>query len=124
MLSHLSLMGKFVALNLDYAASDWSQCPSTVRGCFKETPGQPQEESQIQLQVRVLKCRVHIPGANLPPSYVDDDVCDAFGIARPPDSKPCEITDIENNAETDFTCPQWKVDEWSQVYLFDVSVSY
>ncbi|KAI6182267.1 ADAMTS-like protein 1 [Aphelenchoides bicaudatus] len=75
-------------LKLDYAIGDWSACSQTQCG-------------QIDgAQVRLLRCRLMIDQTL---AYVEDEICDSFGVNRPPASRSCSSP----------SCPNWDATEWT-----------
>uniref|UniRef100_F1KU82 ADAMTS-like protein 3 n=1 Tax=Ascaris suum TaxID=6253 RepID=F1KU82_ASCSU len=76
-------------LKVDFAIGEWSKCSQSV--CGKSDGA----------QVRQLKCRVLFEGMV---GYLDDDVCESFGVIRPPSSRSCGPS----------YCPHWEATEWSE----------
>ncbi|KAI1722523.1 immunoglobulin domain-containing protein [Ditylenchus destructor] len=75
-------------IKVDYVSGEWSQCSQI--DC-----GRPDGA-----QVRMLKCQIHVESVS---AYVDDDICEGFGVSRPPSTRPCH----------DPRCPSWEASEWS-----------
>uniref|UniRef100_A0A914Z7N8 Ig-like domain-containing protein n=1 Tax=Panagrolaimus superbus TaxID=310955 RepID=A0A914Z7N8_9BILA len=78
-------------LKVDYQSGDWSPCS-------QQECGKPDGA-----QVRLLKCRIAglDDGAM---AYVEDEICEAYGIIRPPATKAC------HNPE----CPEWESNDWTE----------
>lgn len=77
-------------IKLDFAIGEWSAC------------SQLECNQPDGAQVRMLKCRIYVSQLT---AYVDDDICESFGINKPPATRPCQ----------DLNCPRWKTSEWSEV---------
>lgn len=77
-------------IRIDFAIGEWSVCSQI--DC-NQSDG---------VQVRMLKCRIYVSQLV---SYVDDEVCENFGISRPPATRTCQ----------DLSCPRWEVSQWSEV---------
>lgn len=60
---------------------------------------------KTEYQVRLLKCRIWMDHSM---AYVDDEICESFGIVRPPSSRACH----------DQNCPRWDASEWTEVRVF------
>uniref|UniRef100_A0A915E5V3 Ig-like domain-containing protein n=1 Tax=Ditylenchus dipsaci TaxID=166011 RepID=A0A915E5V3_9BILA len=76
-------------IKIDFAVGEWSQCSQLE--CGKPDGA----------QVRMLKCQIFIDQLN---SYVEDEICEGFGLARPPATRPCN----------DPNCPKWEASDWSE----------
>ncbi|VDM26060.1 unnamed protein product [Toxocara canis] len=76
-------------LKVDFAIGEWSKC--SQKECGRSDGA----------QVRQLKCRVLFDGMT---GYLDDDVCESFGVIRPPSSRSCGPS----------YCPHWEATEWSE----------
>lgn len=50
----------------------------------------------------MLKCRIYVSQLT---AYVDDEICESFGILRPPATRACH----------DPSCPRWETSDWSEV---------
>ncbi|VDK88751.1 unnamed protein product [Litomosoides sigmodontis] len=74
---------------IDYATGEWSKCAH--HECGKVG----------RVQVRQLKCRISYHGAI---GYLDDDVCESFGVMRPLTSRSC----------LPLYCPHWQTSQWSE----------
>jgi hypothetical protein len=40
-------------------------------------------------------------------AYVEDEICDSFGVLRPPSSRSCHAAN----------CPHWEATEWTEVSI-------
>ncbi|KAM3715832.1 Deoxyhypusine hydroxylase, partial [Dirofilaria immitis] len=76
-------------IKIDYAAGEWSKCSHYECG------------KSGRAQVRQLKCRISYQGSI---GYLDDDVCESFGVMRPPSSRSCLPS----------YCPRWQTSSWSE----------
>ncbi|VDN91583.1 unnamed protein product [Brugia pahangi] len=76
-------------IKIDYATGEWSKCSHYECG----KPG--------RAQVRQLKCRISYQGSV---GYLDDDVCESFGVIRPPSTRSCLPAH----------CPRWQASPWSE----------
>ncbi|VDM95256.1 unnamed protein product [Thelazia callipaeda] len=76
-------------IKVDYATGDWSKCSHTECG------------GSGGAQIRQLKCRLSYQGSV---GYLDDDICESFGVNRPPSSRSCLPSH----------CPRWQTSRWSE----------
>ncbi|CAG9535093.1 unnamed protein product [Cercopithifilaria johnstoni] len=76
-------------IKIDYAAGQWSKCSHYECG------------KSGRVQVRQLKCRISYHGSI---GYLDDDVCESYGVIRPPSSRSCLPS----------YCPRWQTSSWSE----------
>uniref|UniRef100_A0A1I7VID5 Ig-like domain-containing protein n=1 Tax=Loa loa TaxID=7209 RepID=A0A1I7VID5_LOALO len=89
MLERLAAVTEPGDIKIDYAAGEWSKCSNY--DCGKSG----------RAQVRQLKCRISYQGSI---GYLDDDVCESFGVVRPPSSRSCLPS----------YCPRWQTSPWSE----------
>ncbi|KAI6203526.1 Ig-like domain-containing protein [Aphelenchoides besseyi] len=76
-------------LKVDFLSGDWSLCTQTRCG---EPDG---------TQIRLLRCRILIKQTT---AFVDDDICEQFGIVRPPATQTCHANG----------CPHWEATDWTE----------
>ncbi|KAL3097571.1 hypothetical protein niasHT_023371 [Heterodera trifolii] len=78
-------------IRLDYGTSDWAVCRQAQCGHGEG------------VQVRLLKCQLHVDGTATDALAVDENICEAFGVPRPAAARPC----------ADERCPRWVTGPWS-----------
>ncbi|KAL3094865.1 hypothetical protein niasHS_006160 [Heterodera schachtii] len=78
-------------IRLDYGTSGWADCRQAQCGHGEG------------VQVRLLKCQLHVDGTATDALAVDENICEAFGVPRPAAARPC----------ADERCPRWVTGPWS-----------
>ncbi|KAI3413968.1 hypothetical protein GPALN_011438 [Globodera pallida] len=84
-LQRLASVNDPAQIRVDFSVSSWADCHQAQCG---------QGEG---VQVRLLKCQLHVGGPEAAPANVETDICEAFGVPRPAATRPC----------TDERCPRW-----------------
>uniref|UniRef100_A0A914GW47 Serine racemase n=1 Tax=Globodera rostochiensis TaxID=31243 RepID=A0A914GW47_GLORO len=90
-LQRLASVNDPAQIRVDFAVSSWADCHQAQCGHGEG------------VQVRLLKCQLHVGGPEAAPANVETDICEAFGVPRPAATRPC----------TDERCPRWVSGAWS-----------